>query len=186
MIPQQGFNLGRSAEITREEMKFAKFVDRLRKKFNLLFDDLLKTQLILKGIITDKDWDSLKQDIQYLYAQDQSINDFRSYRLDRISGEVKRSTKTFAKIEIELPKVHFPAVSAILEIRRDSALDLLSRAEVLTTGEEWIRARIEFKSQNHAVAEILRNSPNVKILEPISLVSSVTKELDRLAAIHGK
>ena len=122
----------------------------------------------------------------YLYAQDQNIDDFRSYRLDRISGEVKRSNKTFAKMEFELPKVHFPAVSTLLEIRRDSALDLSSRADVLATGEEWIRARIEFKSLNHAVAEILRNSPNVKILEPISLVSSVTKELDRLAAIHGK
>ena len=71
MQPQQGFNLGRSAEITREEMKFAKFVDRLRVKFNVLFDDLLKTQLILKGIITENDWDSLKEDIKYIYAQDQ-------------------------------------------------------------------------------------------------------------------
>ena len=77
MIPQQGFNLGRAAEITREEMKFAKFVDRLRKKFNVLFDDLLRTQLILKGVITEQDWDNLKQDIQYLYAQDQYFEEMK-------------------------------------------------------------------------------------------------------------
>ena len=47
-----GFNLGRSTEITRDEIKFGKFIQRLRKRFSELFQDLLRTQLILKGIIT--------------------------------------------------------------------------------------------------------------------------------------
>ena len=51
-----GFNLGKSTEITRDEIKFSKFIQRLRKKFGELFQDMLKTQLILKGIITDEDW----------------------------------------------------------------------------------------------------------------------------------
>ena len=55
-----GFNLGRSTEITRDEIKFSKFIGRLRKKFSELFQDLLKTQLILKGIITDEDWKSIR------------------------------------------------------------------------------------------------------------------------------
>ena len=52
--------LGRSTEITRDELKFTKFVQRLRKKFTPLFTDILKTQLILKGVITLEDWQICK------------------------------------------------------------------------------------------------------------------------------
>lgn len=68
---QSGFNFGRAAEISRDEIKFAKFVSRLRRKFNKLFDDLLETQLVLKKIITPEDWDGIKEKINYKYAQDQ-------------------------------------------------------------------------------------------------------------------
>ena len=57
MQPQQGISFGRATEITRDELKFAKFVGRLRKKFNGLFLDLLRTQLILTGVIVDQDWE---------------------------------------------------------------------------------------------------------------------------------
>jgi len=66
----QGFNLGRAAEISRDEVKFTKFVGRLRKKFCMLFHDLLKTQLILKGIIAPEEWDSMMGDITYNFLQD--------------------------------------------------------------------------------------------------------------------
>jgi len=66
----QGFNLGRAAEISRDEVKFTKFVGRLRKKFCMLFHDLLKTQLILKGIIAPEEWDSMMGDITYTFLQD--------------------------------------------------------------------------------------------------------------------
>ena len=52
-----GFNLGRSSEILRDEIKFSKFVGRLRKRFSHLFNDILKTQLVLKNIITPEDWE---------------------------------------------------------------------------------------------------------------------------------
>ena len=70
METEQGFSLGRSTEITRDELKFTKFVQRLRKKFTPLFTDILKTQLILKGIITLEDWNSISQHIQYDFLQD--------------------------------------------------------------------------------------------------------------------
>ena len=54
---ESSFNIGRSAEITRDEVKFQKFIVRLRKKFTDLFNDILKTQLILKGVITIDEWD---------------------------------------------------------------------------------------------------------------------------------
>ena len=65
-----GFNLGRSTEITRDELKFTKFVQRLRKKFTELFNDLLKTQLVLKGVIAEQEWSMLRDNIQYNFLQD--------------------------------------------------------------------------------------------------------------------
>ena len=65
-----GFALGRAAEITRDELKFTKFVQRLRKKFTELFNDLLKTQLILKGVITLDDWDKMVDFINYDFLKD--------------------------------------------------------------------------------------------------------------------
>lgn len=68
--PQQGFSLGRSTEITREEVKFNKFITRLRKKFANLLVDALRIQLICKGIIKDEDWAYIKQNIQFDFQRD--------------------------------------------------------------------------------------------------------------------
>jgi hypothetical protein len=76
--PQTGISFGRATEITRDELKFAKFVGRLRKRFNEMFQDLLRTQLILKGVITDKDWNQIKEGIQYRYAQDQYFEEMKN------------------------------------------------------------------------------------------------------------
>ena len=78
MQPQQGISFGRATEITRDELKFAKFVGRLRKKFSELFNDVLKTQLILTGVITDQDWDEIKEKIQYKFAQDQYFEEMKN------------------------------------------------------------------------------------------------------------
>ena len=72
-----GFNLGRSSEILRDELKFAKFVGRLRKRFANLFADLLKTQLILKNIITPEDWNSLSDHIQYDFLYDNQFAELK-------------------------------------------------------------------------------------------------------------
>ena len=77
MQPQQGISFGRATEITRDELKFAKFVGRLRKKFSQLFNDILKTQLILTGVITEKDWIELGENIQYKFAQDQYFEEMK-------------------------------------------------------------------------------------------------------------
>lgn len=73
-----GFGFGRVAEITRDELKFAKFVDRLRKRFSELFNDLLRTQLVLKGIILPEDWDNIKYHIQYRFLNDTSMSEMRN------------------------------------------------------------------------------------------------------------
>jgi len=70
MESDNGFNMGRAAEITRDELKFTKFVQRLRKRFSQVFSDVLKTQLVLKGIITIEDWVKIKEHIQYTFLKD--------------------------------------------------------------------------------------------------------------------
>ena len=76
-----GFNLGRSTEITRDEIKFSKFIQRLRKKFGELFQDLLKTQMILKGIITDEDWTSIKEYIIYDFQDDNHFQELKDMEI---------------------------------------------------------------------------------------------------------
>ena len=72
-----GFNLGRSSEILRDELKFAKFVGRLRKRFAQLFSDMLKTQLILKNIVTPEDWDRINDHIQYDFLYDNQFAELK-------------------------------------------------------------------------------------------------------------
>ena len=71
------FNIGRSAEITRDEVKFQKFVTRLRKKFSDLFNDLLKTQCVLKGVCTLEEWDEIKEHIQYNFIADNYFSEMK-------------------------------------------------------------------------------------------------------------
>ena len=78
MQPDSGFSLGRASEISREEYKFLRFVERLRSRFSNLFVDLLKKQLILKNIISLKQWDDIKDQIQFTYDQDSNFNALKS------------------------------------------------------------------------------------------------------------
>lgn len=74
---QTGFNMGRSLEITREEVKFYKFIDRLRHNFSKLFLDFLRVQLLLKGVVTEEDWNLLKQDIKFVFNTDNYFWDLK-------------------------------------------------------------------------------------------------------------
>ena len=76
-----GFNLGRSSEILRDELKFAKFVGRLRKRFANMFNDMLRTQLILKNIITPEDWSSMEDHIQYDFLYDNQFAELKESEL---------------------------------------------------------------------------------------------------------
>ena len=79
--PQQGFSLGKSNEITRDELKFTKFVQRLRNKFSTLFDDLLRVQLVLKRVCTEEEWKQFKEDIYYDYLKDNNFTELKEAEL---------------------------------------------------------------------------------------------------------
>ena len=76
-----GFNLGRSSEILRDELKFAKFVGRLRKRFAQMFNDMLRTQLILKNICTPEDWETMRDHIQYDFLYDNQFAELKEAEL---------------------------------------------------------------------------------------------------------
>jgi hypothetical protein len=88
MEAESGFSLGRASEITRDELKFTKFVQRLRKRFTPLFTDMLKAQLILKGIVTLEDWNKMKEHIQYNFLQDGHFAELKKAELmqDRLNA----------------------------------------------------------------------------------------------------
>ena len=78
-----GFNMGRSAEITRDEVQFFKFIEKLRKKFSFLFLDLLKKQCLLKGIMTEDDWNNIVQDIRLDWNKDSYFTELKENEIMR-------------------------------------------------------------------------------------------------------
>ena len=76
-----GFSLGRTNEITRDELKFAKFVDRLRNKFSNLFDQAMRVQVVLKGICTAEEWDMMKENIYYDFIKDNNFTELKDAEL---------------------------------------------------------------------------------------------------------
>jgi polyhydroxyalkanoate synthesis regulator phasin len=78
---QGGGILGRSTEITRDELKFNKFIQRLRNKFSTLFDDLLRVQLVTKGICTEEEWKEFKEDIWYDFKKDNNFTELKEAEL---------------------------------------------------------------------------------------------------------
>ena len=79
--PDQGFSLGRSAEVTRDELKFSKFVERMRIKFSEVFDQTLRVQCVLKGICTEEEWNEFKEQIHYDFIKDNNFSELKEAEL---------------------------------------------------------------------------------------------------------
>ena len=83
MQPDNAFNLGRASEISRDEVKFAKFIDRLRVRFSQLFTKSLEKQLLLKGILTAEDWKQVQNKIKYNYARDNFFSELKDLEIEK-------------------------------------------------------------------------------------------------------
>ena len=79
--PQTGFSIGRSTEVTRDELKFTKFIQRLRNKFSTLFDDILRVQLVIKKICSVEEWNEFKEEIWYDYLKDNNFTELKDAEL---------------------------------------------------------------------------------------------------------
>ena len=91
LLPQTAFTLGRSAEITRDELKFNKFIERLRNKFSILFDEIMERQLVLKGICSVDEWKILKEKIHYDFLKDNNFSELKEAEL--ISARLQLMTQ---------------------------------------------------------------------------------------------
>jgi len=92
---QTAFNLGRASEINRDEIKFAKFIAKLRHRFSHLFTNLLRIQLILKGIINEEDWFEIKDDIDYIWTIDSHFSELKNNEIIRERFEILQSMEEY-------------------------------------------------------------------------------------------
>ena len=125
-----GFNMGRAAEITRDELKFTKFVQRLRKRFTGVFNDVLKTQLVLKGVITIEDWAKIKEHIQYSYLKDGYFAELKNAEILRerlsLAQEVSPYVGKYYSVEYVRKNILQQSDEDIIEIDRQIAGEVKS------------------------------------------------------------
>ena len=125
---ENNFSLGRTTEITRDELKFTMFIQKLRKKFVHLFTDILKTQLLLKGIVASEDWDIMKEQIQYDFLKDGHFAELKDAELlrDRIDAldQIQSYIGTFFSKEYVLKRVLRMTDSEVEEMRDQIAREI--------------------------------------------------------------
>ncbi len=92
---QTAFNLGRATEINRDEIKFAKFIAKLRHRFSHLFTDLLRIQLLLKGIINEEDWFEIRDDIDYVWTKDSHFAELKNNEILRERFEILQTMEEY-------------------------------------------------------------------------------------------
>jgi len=92
---QTAFNLGRTSEINRDEIKFSKFIQRIRNRFSNLFTELLRVQLILRGIIKEEDWEEIKDGIDYVWTRDSHYVELKENEIYRERFEIMQSMEEY-------------------------------------------------------------------------------------------
>ena len=140
----QGFNLGRASEITRDELKFTKFVGRLRKKFTELFNDLLRTQLIIKGVISETEWPLIRDNIFYDFLQDGHFAELKNTEMLRerlnLAREVRDYVGKYFSVNYVRRNILKQTESEIkkmdAEIKKEIEDGIISSPEVQTTGSD--------------------------------------------------
>ena len=140
----QGFNLGRASEISRDELKFTKFVGRLRKKFTELFNDLLRTQLIIKGVISETEWPLIRDNIFYDFLQDGHFAELKNTEMLRerlnLAREVRDYVGKYFSVNYVRRNILKQTESEIkkmdAEIKKEIDDGIISSPEVQTTGSD--------------------------------------------------
>ena len=148
------FSLGRSTEINRDEVKFQKFIDRLRKRFSMLFTEILKKQLIMKQIITEEDWNSWQQDIIIDYVRDNHFTELKDAeliqnRLQTLDNMQQYVGEFFSK-EYVMKNVLQLDDDAIKEMKKQIAAEQAS-GEIDNDEEEEQEAPPEPQGQKHKI-----------------------------------
>jgi polyhydroxyalkanoate synthesis regulator phasin len=143
MKPETGMGFGRQAEITRDELKFSKFISRLRKKFTELFDDLLKTQLVLKGVMSAEDWDKIKEDIYYEFTQDSYTAEAKASEIMRNRLDLLNTINPFVGSYFSREFVY----DKILQMTEDEVADMQADIEADTDLQQMMAAQQQGQEQ---------------------------------------
>jgi hypothetical protein len=143
MKPETGMGFGRQAEITRDELKFSKFISRLRKKFTELFDDLLKTQLVLKGVMSAEDWDKIKEDIYYEFTQDSYTAEAKASEIMRNRLDLLNTINPFVGSYFSREFVY----DKILQMTEDEVEDMQADIEADTDLQQMMAAQQQGQEQ---------------------------------------
>ena len=141
-----GFNMGKTSEITRDEIKFYKFVERVRLKFSGLFLDLLKKQCLLKGILTHNDWERISQDIIYSFNKDSYFNELKDNEILREKVEMLNilanftgtfySTRYIRKNILKMTDQEMDQIDQEIEVERKKQLEQQIEAQGTLPPEE--------------------------------------------------
>jgi hypothetical protein len=174
MKPETGMNFGRQAEITRDELKFSKFISRIRKKFTELFDDLLKTQLVLKGIMKADEWDKIKEDIYYEFTQDAYIaeakeSEIMRNRLDLLNS-INNYVGTYFSREYVYDKILHMTDEEVedmkTDIANDTELQQQMAAQQAGPGAEQAAAMSREVSTQQPPAPYNPDNPMIEMISP--------------------
>jgi hypothetical protein len=160
---QAGLNFGRAAEINRDEMKFTKFVDKLRRKFSVLFNDILRSQLLLKGVITEADWDLIKDDIFYEFATDAYYQESKEQEILRSRVEVMNGLSAYIGTFFSKRWIQKNVLNLTDEEIEQIEADLLLEPQ-LTRQYQW--SPLQAQEQQQPETDINNGIPGEGVPEP--------------------
>jgi hypothetical protein len=170
-----GFSLGRSNEITRDELKFDKFVDKLRSRFSILFDELLSRQLALKGICTLDEWNLFKQYIHYDYIKDNNFTELKEAEL------LQNRVTTLAAVEPYIGRFYSKrwVMEHVLNLNEDEIEDMQNEIEeeAEQTAEEQQQAQGE--QQGEGGGDVQSN-PAVEAKPATKDAEDINKKVSKL------
>ena len=181
------FNMGRSSEITRDEIKFNKFVKRLRTRFTHLFDGLLEIQLVLKGVLSRADWEEMRNTIHYDFKEDNYFSELKQSEIMterlRLAGEIDPLVGKYYSMKWVRENVLRMSEEEIQDV--DKELDA-ERSEM--DDEGGINGPIDYKGnqsdkpeQPEPQQEEFKPKPNMSDEEK-KLVESMTRFMDSMAS----
>ena len=173
------FSLGRSSEITRDELKFQKFVDRLRRRFSQLFLNILKKQLILKGIITEEDWNNWKTDVVITYTMDNHFTELKDaevlreklQQLDQVQNYVG---EYFSKEWVMKNILHFNDED-IENMQKEISGEGGQEEEPQEESYDYIEYQDEDEPAQLEIEETIDHNLKEKELEVLSSIATVLK-----------
>ena len=172
--PQQGgmIGVGRTTEVTRDEVKFTKFIVRLRNKFSQIFDHALKIQLVLKGICTLEEWEDFKEDIYYNYMKDNNFTEMRDAEILRERLSVLQTVDPYIGRYYSMEWVQ----KNVLQMDKETMAEMkkqIAKEEAAGTGGPTLPP--EMQQQQHADAEA---NPPVDNTQDDAANESLTPQLD--------